>query len=163
MSRNNTLFMETTKISSDTSASAITKCLVAAGARSINTDYDNDSRIVGITWLMHVDGSQVVFRMPVKVKHIQTVLLKEVQATRRWTDESKRGIIREEVRDKAERIAWRQLFRWVEAQMAMIDTGMAEMSEVFFPYVEAAPGRTIYQLARESRFKMLAAPQPTAP
>src|ERR1039458_6782482 len=36
--------------------------------------------------------------------------------------------------ERAERIAWRQLLRWVEAQLAMVDLGMAQDAEVFMAY-----------------------------
>jgi hypothetical protein len=31
-------------------------------------------------------------------------------------------------------VAWRQILRWVEAQLALIDTGMVQPQEVFLSY-----------------------------
>lgn len=60
-------------------------------------------------------------------------------------------------RQQAERVAWRQLLRWVQAQLAMIECGMTEASEVFFPYMQMLSGNTIYELFKASEFKQLAA------
>ena len=60
-------------------------------------------------------------------------------------------------RAQAERVAWRQVLRWVEVQVAMIDCGMADPAEVFLPYAITASGRTVYQLFAETGTKMLSA------
>jgi hypothetical protein len=56
MSSRNTLYMETTKIPASRSAAEICECLIAAGARSINTDYGGDGQITAIAWVMRVQG-----------------------------------------------------------------------------------------------------------
>lgn len=43
-----------------------------------------------------------------------------------------------------ERVAWRIVKDWVEAQMALIESGLAELPEVFLPYAVKPDGRTVY-------------------
>ncbi len=66
-------------------------------------------------------------------------------------------------RAQAERTAWRQVLRWVEAQMAMIDAGMTQTQEVFMPYavIPGTDNKTMFQ-AWESQQKQLAAPSEAA-
>lgn len=65
---------------------------------------------------------------------------------------------REKLRTKAERIAWRQLFRWTQVQMAMVEMGMAATDEVFLPYLEAGDeGQSLCQLFQAHEAKLLAA------
>jgi hypothetical protein len=136
MARN--LYMGTTKIDAQKTAGEIIAELVKAGATSINTDYKNGV-ISGLRWVMKVNGHNAVFDMPVRVEPIAK-------------------LIRD--RDQAVRVAWRQLLRWVQAQNAMIQTGMVQASEVFFAYhVPAGDDRTLFQIAIESQFKALPAPQ----
>jgi hypothetical protein len=61
-------------------------------------------------------------------------------------------------REQAERVGWRQLKRWLEAQLALVETEMVEMREVFAPYLLAEDGRTLFECLEESRFKALPAP-----
>ena len=49
------------------------------------------------------------------------------------------------IRAQAERVGWRQLLRWVQAQLAMIEVGMAQRAEVFMPYIQQADGRTFFE------------------
>ena len=66
--------------------------------------------------------------------------------------------VRTRVRLQAERVAWRQLLRWVQAQLAMIETGMVKGAEVFLPYMEGRDGRTFFE-EFESQQLRLPAPE----
>lgn len=41
---------------------------------------------------------------------------------------------------------------WVDAQMALIQLGLANMDEVFMPYITDRNGNTLYEIAKERRF-----------
>jgi hypothetical protein len=53
-------------------------------------------------------------------------------------------------RERAEWISWRILKNWVEAQIALIESGQADPAQVFLPYVVERSGKTIYELFIES-------------
>lgn len=143
-----TLFMETTKVPAERSAAEISACLIQAGATQIATDYDM-GKIKGLRWTMRIQGRELLFSMPARVEPVLEKLRKR-RVQRSQT----------ELRSDAERIAWRQLLRWIQAQMAMIDLGMAEPSEVFFAYiVHGEAGKTIHSLFVEQQFKMLPGPE----
>jgi hypothetical protein len=143
--------METTKVSARDSAAEITASLVAHGAKSINTDYEG-GKIVGLRWIMRVSGQDVLFDMPARVDPVHKRLK---QAYPRW-DSVK-------TRETAERVAWRQLLRWVQAQNAMIDIGMAQTAEVFMPYMVLNPANNqrLFDALMESQMKMLPAGKPS--
>ena len=150
--RPKTLFMETTVIDPARSAGEITAELVAAGATSINTDY-KDNKVCGLRWIMKANGVDVLFDMPVRVTPVFKVL--NGRRASQWdrTQKAASDLL------QAERVAWRQLLRWVQAQNAMIDAGMVQPAEVYLPYmVVHASGRTLFQQMSESQFKMLGAP-----
>ena len=48
-------------------------------------------------------------------------------------------------KEQALRVSWRIIKEWVEAQMAIIEAGQAELSEVFLPYAVTKDGDTVYQ------------------
>ena len=48
-------------------------------------------------------------------------------------------------RDQAERVAWRILKDWVAAQMAILESEMVQMDEVFLPYMVNDSGQTLFQ------------------
>lgn len=68
-------------------------------------------------------------------------------------------------RSQAERTAWRLVLRWVQAQLAMIETGMVSAPEVFYPYTliqDAGTGRmrTVFEDFIDSQLKALPAGKP---
>ena len=146
-----TLYMETTGIPAGKTAGEITDLLVRSGAKQIATDY-NSGRVVGLRWVLSVPGGgDQVFAMPARVDPV----FKKINGRRQYNRMS--NAVKD--REQAERVAWRQLLRWVQAQLAMIDCGMAEASEVFFPYLQTSTGSTVYELFRGQGFKMIAAPE----
>jgi hypothetical protein len=95
------------------------------------------------------DASPLHYSMPVRTERILQ-LLKERQ--RGWADSDR-------LQEKADRLAWRQLLLWTRAQLAMIETGMAEPAEVLLPYCQGEAGQTLYQFFMVHGPKMLASPK----
>ena len=65
--------------------------------------------------------------------------------------------------EQAKRVAWRQLLRWTEAQLAMIDAGMAHAGEVFLAYAEVEPGVTFFQKVMSDPGRQIAGHTETEP
>ncbi len=147
-----TLYMETTMIDPQKTAGEIISELVKAGATSVNTDY-KDSRISGLRWLMRIGSGEILFDMPVRVDPVFKLLQDRRSHSRLHHAANDRA--------QAERVAWRQLLRWVQAQLAMIDTGMVRTEEVFMPYIVVNPAtnQTLFERMQETQFKMLEAPK----
>lgn len=53
--------------------------------------------------------------------------------------------------EQAGRVAWRILKDWIEAQAAIISTGMVEAQEVMLPYMITHEDKTVYDSFREQR------------
>lgn len=142
-----TLFMETTAVEAGRSASEIVAELVKAGATAINTDYDAGV-IVGLRWVMKVRGLDQLFSMPVRIAPVESILLSRRKGYLSSDDKLR-------IHEQARRVAWRQLLRWIQAQMAMIQCGMAESGEVFFAYIQSAQGQSIFEAFAEQGMRML--------
>lgn len=136
------MFMERTKVPVARTLGSITDCLIQAGATEINTSYAN-AKPTAVRFTLPVKGTPVLFQLPARVDPVFEKL----------TQNKKANI----TRDDAERIAWRQLFRWVEAQMAMVDCGMATAPEVFMPYCARPDGVTLFEIFLENGSRLLTA------
>ena len=137
-----TLYMGTTRISPEKTAMEIQLVLVASGARQIASDYDQQGKISALRFVIEVQGHQLAFALPVR---------SEALVRRLRGDKA-----------QAERTAWRQLLRWTEAQMALIDVGMVRAEEVYAPYLLQASGKTLFETLMGSRFKLLPSPKSEA-
>lgn len=155
-SKKDAVFMGTTEVSAERSPGEITSLLVRSGAKQIATDYQG-GRISGLRFVLNVAGQDLAFELPARTDP----LLKRLLKRRPYTFRS-RGTPQEyerSLREEAERIGWRQLFRWVQAQLAMIEVGMVSAHEVFFPYLIVGANRTALRAFEQDTLKMLPAPE----
>lgn len=141
------LFMETTQIDALKTAAEIQSFLVQAGASQVLTVYDEHREISGLHFTITVNGQSVPFKLPVRVEPI----VKAINGRRKFNRTSMLRIDREQ----GKRVAWRQLYRWVQAQLALIETGMVDTVEVFMPYMQVSPEETLYQRAISGGFQKL--------
>ncbi len=99
---------------------------------------------------MRVGGSEMLLDMPVRVDPVYQIFAKRSKKT--WFSTSEKINMRE----KAERVAWRQLLRWTQAQVAMIQTGMVQPGEVFLAYMfDPGKSQTLFESMMETQFKAL--------
>lgn len=146
-----TLFMETTKIGSDHTVSEIQRLLGAAGCTGVMTTYEK-KEVTGISFQILFLNKSIAFNLPCRWKPIYDQLYRRIKRARE-------GKL-EELESQAKRVAWRQILRWVEAQIALVETDMVKIQEVFLPYVQMdLKGTTFYQSLEDKGFKMLAAPE----
>lgn len=137
-----TLFMETTQIPPEKTAGEIVSYLVQSGAREILMQYDGKGKLTGLKFSLDIPkhGTQI-FVLPARTEPI----FKIINGRRKWQSDRDDKAAVDHI--QAERVAWRQLYRWVQAQVALIQTGMVEAGEVFLPYMEAKDGKTFWEYA----------------
>lgn len=134
----------TTTISAQKTAMEIMQKLSSAGAQAILTEYDADGFLNAMSFRILTPHGMVFFRLPAHIKGIFKVLNADKKVPKRLKSN-----------DQAARVAWRILKDWIEAQLAMVETGMAELPEVFLPYAQDKSGNTVYQSIKNTNFKML--------
>lgn len=133
----------TTTIDAFKTVSEIEYILVKHKAKSVMKNYEGES-IVGLSFLIDTGTVQVPIRLPVKVDECLEVLKREKRNSSRSNIKA--------TKEQAERVAWRILKDWVEAQMALLDIEMVRLEEIFLPYIEMQNGQTIYEQLEKKQF-----------
>ncbi len=133
----------TTTVDAFKTVSEIEYILMKHKAKSIMKNCEGET-ITGLSFLIDTGTQQIPVRLPVKVKECLEVLKKEKR------DNPRKQI--KDTREQAERVAWRILKDWVEAQMALLDIEMVRFEEIFLPYIETDTGQTIYERLEEKQF-----------
>lgn len=136
----------TTKIDSSKTLAEIQKILASAGASAISIDYDK-GRPIGLAFSLAVQGKPMAFRLPARYGAVLKVMKRDKVEPRYCTEEH------------ALRVAWRIIKDWVAAQMALIDAELADMAEVFMPYVITRTGSTMYEEFQKQGFPLLPGPK----
>lgn len=148
------LFMGSTEVPAERSAMSILSLLQAAGAKSVNMRYSETRDLCGIDFVFAVSVTGAMLEFPFAIPARVEVLVNHMVSQRKHLSVREKAAITA----KAKRVAWRQLFRWVEAQIALVDTGMVSVAEVFTPYCIDRSGRTVFEVLMDNRLKMLPAP-----
>lgn len=131
----------TTEVPANCSIEEIQKALVLHGAIGVLYEYEqpNTGRIEALKFKLNLAGKTVGFSLPVQWRRFQAVL--KEQAVRRSNDE-----------DYVYRVAWRCIRDWVLAQLALYETHIVELPQVFLPFVMTKNGETLYEQVQENKF-----------
>lgn len=118
----------------------VTTALAKRGVQQISTTFGDDGTPAGLTFALHTDFGVRNFSLPVKIDGVLAHLKQDHSLTPSQKTPA-----------RAKMIAWRNAQDWLETQFALIDAGMAELDEVFMPWMIDITGNTMYQLYRDQQ------------
>jgi hypothetical protein len=123
----------TTTVTARQSIEEIQRMLVGHGAKQILMDYDRE-KPVGMAFIVATACGDAPFRIPANIDKVKAILTKQR--------------VRVEVSEElASRVAWRILKDWVRAQMAILETEMVSIDQIFLPYMQVGEkGKTLYEV-----------------
>lgn len=135
------LFTYTTSIAPEKTISEIQKELAKNNAKSVKIDYKN-GQPVSLSFLVDTIHGNMGVKLP--CNHIPVLkVLKEQGVSPKYRTE-----------EQAYRVAWRILLYWIKAQMAIIETEMVTIDQVFLPYMLVEDNKTLYQRMIDSKFQI---------
>lgn len=134
-----------TTISASQTAAEMQALLAQHGARRISIDYDQEAVPCAIEFTLETPHGQRSFALPAEADRMEQLLAREEAAGR-----LKAGSRAERTsRAQAERVAWRVMKTWLEAQLALVDAALIDMDQALFPFLKAAPDKTLFEVYRE--------------
>jgi len=126
----------TTEISLERTVAEIQIILSQNGATGIAFDYSDTGKLKAIYFKIKYNSRDLSFRLPAKPEAVY----QELYANKRgaWRYEKQR-------RQDADRIAWRVVKGWVEAQITHINLGQSKIHEAFIAYLMVGPNQTLFE------------------
>lgn len=134
----------TTSVNSAKTVAQIQSILGTKGATHVSVDY-RDGTAIAVTFGLNVAETIVNFRLPCNVDGVSAAVKKQKPGSSLWRD-----------RAQCERIAWRIVKDWVEAQLALVEANQAEIAEVFLPYAINGSGQTFFQAFKGKQLALTA-------
>jgi hypothetical protein len=119
------------------------------GAKHISFEYGDDGKIQSVAFTIKVHDRFIPIKLPARVEKAQAVMKKQ------WEEgmiSHKRGRESTYGYEQAYRVAWRNILDWVQAQMALLEIGIAKMEEVFLPYMQDRDGVTFFERMEQRGF-----------
>jgi hypothetical protein len=128
----------TTTVSAEKTATEITQILVRGKAQAILTEYNDKHELTAISFRVAVPLGVMPIKLPLNIDAILQIMTAQARSgkiPRKFAND----------RGQATRVGLRILKDWVEAQMALIQIGMATIDQVFLPYAQTPTGETVYE------------------
>lgn len=127
----------TTQISADKTVMEIQSILAQAGALAIMTEFSHEGILCAVAFKIGTPHGPVSYQLPCEIAAVFRILEKqsrEGKVPRRLVTE-----------DQAARCGWRIIKDWIEAQLALVQTQMVTLDQVFLPYAKMRNGKTVYE------------------
>jgi hypothetical protein len=119
----------------------ILKILSKHGAKQTTIDYSGDVA-VAIFFTIEINGSPFKVKLPARLEKVPFAM---------WG----RNPRDQREKEQVYRTAWKNIHDWIDAQMALIETEMVKLEEVFLPYFVDRNGLTFYESLETDNFKQL--------
>lgn len=119
-----------TSITAAKTVGEIQTMLTNAGANRIMIENDAQRQPIALAFELH----EHQYRLPCRHEAVYIKLHRDRKVPPRLS-----------TREQALRVAWRILKDWTEAQLAIIETGMVQVDEVFMPYQLLSNGQSFYE------------------
>lgn len=140
------LFTYTTSIEPQKTVGEIQEVLTSHGAKSILSNYDGDGKIESLSFMVSTPHGDMAIQLPCNPEPVYKILKQQYEEkiiSARFVNEH-----------QALRVAWRIILYWVKAQMAILETEMVKIEQVFLPYMTMKDGRTLYEKMIDSKFQL---------
>jgi hypothetical protein len=132
----------TTQVDALKTMGEIERILVDHHATEVTKKY-NDGLAIALEFTVKSNGRELPVRLPADADAVLRVMDREHPGS---------SLVN---RAQAYRVAWRHILRWVEAQMAFLDTGQVSMAQLFLPYAVTSSGKTIFQVVMDGGSHLL--------
>lgn len=134
----------TTSISTEKTAAEIQQKLARAKAQAVMSEYDDNSILIAISFRLKTNWGDIMYQLPSNIDGVHEALCDNPRVPKKLR-----------TKEQAARVAWRIIKDWVEAQLAIVEVGQADIKEVFLPYAQDQSGMTLYERLQEDDFKMI--------
>lgn len=109
---------------------AIEKTLAEHKAKQITRNYDDNGRIISMSFVVETSRGFLTIKLPAKFDKVEKIFIAQ-------------GIRYKE--EQPYRTAWATIRDWVDAQMALVEWEMVKPEEVFLPYAVTKTGKTYFE------------------
>lgn len=140
----------TTEVATEKTVTEIQRLLTRAKATAVLSEYQ-DGILSAISFRIQTAHGLLSFRLPANVQQVYVALCRDQHIGRRF-----------KTKEQAARVAWRIVKDWLAAQLAFIESGQAELTQLFLHCAQdPKTGETVYEQLIESKFSGLLLPEHT--
>lgn len=137
-----TLFMETTKKSPEQTISEIQILLSKFGIGQMQMRFDPNGNIESVYFTIKVADKEMPYKLPANHEALMELAKKGETKYLKAGDEN-----------QARRVAWRQIYKWMEAQIAIVRTNQTTIHQALLGYMMIDKDQTIFDKLVSTKFE----------
>src|SRR5437867_4505934 len=130
----------TSEVPVDRTLTMIHKLLSKHGVHQIMTDYQQGIP-AGISFVITTPAGTIAVKLPARIEKVKKILFP-------------RGVRTDKEEAQVQRTAWKNIHDWIDAQLALVQTEMVRLEEVFLPYIVNNEGKTLFEQLEHSQFQL---------
>jgi len=138
----------TTTVPAEQTIGEIQVMLSEYGVTKMMTEYDG-KQVSAVSFQLRIDGREMGFQLPCNWRAVREVFDQQGITSVRHKDKS--------LDNQAIRTAWRVIYAWIDAQLALVEINMVTIPQIFLPYTIMQDGRTISEHLSEQPGLLLTA------
>lgn len=112
----------------------IQQILSAHKAQKIMFEYNQSGRVDGMAFVLNINGQELMAKLPARVQNLAVLLYSKA------LDQCSENEVQQ-----CYQTAWANIRDWIDAQLALVDTQMVQIGEVFLPYFVRRDGLTHFE------------------
>lgn len=112
--------------------------LAEKGAKQVSFEYDQ-GEVIGVMFIIPTSRGDMPVKLPARVKKVVQVMYGTQDV---YEDQYKQAM----------RTAWKNIHDWMDAQLALLETEMVKLEEIFLPYMTTQNGQTFYEIIENRGF-----------
>lgn len=138
-----------TQIAVEKTIAEIEFMLSKYGATKIMKEYDPEGHPVTLVFGIMTDRGELPVKLPMRTEKILEVFKMQVSNKKLprkfWSGDW--------AKEQADRVGWRIIKDWLDAQLTLIGIQMVKIEEIFLPYAyDSKSGQTLFQKMEERGF-----------
>ncbi len=145
-----------TTIAVEKTISEIEKILAQHGAQEIGKKYNGAGQPVFMAFTIKTEHGSMPIKLPANFERVLVKFQSQVDEGKL----QKKYYDGEWAEAQAARVAWRIIKDWLDAQLWLLDIGLAKVEEIFLPYFyNPITEKTMFEIISKGGFKQLALPE----
>ena len=116
----------------------IQKILSSNGADRVTIEYFRGAA-VGVSFVLNIEKRPMHIKLPARLEKVPFAMYG-------------REVCSENEKQQVYRTAWKNIHDWIDAQLALVQTSMVKLEEVFLPYIQDKQGVTFFERMEQQGF-----------
>ena len=104
-----------------------------------------------VTFTIKTEKGMLPVKLPARIENVERLIYSQKKPRYSW---QKPEPLTDKEKAQVRRTAWKNIYDWITAQLALVETSMVKIEEVFLPYMITRTGETFFEATQRKNFQL---------